>query len=146
MKILSITLLVSTVLGSIGLAGCQTTEEDYYYSGQPRRVVSTEETVYVRRPQWGGDDYRPAPVYRERWSEQRQPRYQEPRYQPQPPRHQPAPPPPPRYQPAPPPPPQHVQPQPQPQQPPPQRRVQPDQDQPPVIAGPNGWNGTRPAR
>lgn len=98
MNILSTTLLVSTVLGSIGLAGCQTTEEDYYYGQQPRRVVTepwdTDETVYVRRPQRWGNDYgydRPAPVYR-----QQQPRYQppppppQPRYQPPPPQSAPA--------------------------------------------------------
>jgi len=98
MKILSITLLVSAALGSIGLAGCQTTEEDYYYGGQPRRVVSerwdSEETVYVRRPQ---------PVYDYGYSRETVYRQPPPRWQ------APPPPPPQRWQAPPPPPQQHWQ-------------------------------------
>ena len=65
MKITSIALLVSAALGSIGLAGCQTTEDDYYYDSSPRVVNRgwVDDSVYVSRPSWRERYDRPAPVY-----------------------------------------------------------------------------------
>lgn len=66
MRVLTTTLLVTTVLGSIGLAGCQTTEDDYYYGDYPqRRVVRTyeDDNVYVRRPNWRYVEDRPSRDY-----------------------------------------------------------------------------------
>lgn len=79
MRVLPITLLVTTVLGSIGLAGCQTTEDDYYYGDRPqRRVVRTyeDDTVYVRRPNWRYVDDRPTRVVTPppRWTPRDEPR------------------------------------------------------------------------
>lgn len=55
MSILKTTLAISAVLATVGLAGCQTTEERVYYSGAP---VYTDPVVVVQTPR-----YRPPPVY-----------------------------------------------------------------------------------
>jgi hypothetical protein len=54
MSVLKSALVVSVLLTTAGLAGCQTTEEQVYYAGTPR--VSTT-VIYDDGPRW-----RPPPV------------------------------------------------------------------------------------
>ena len=51
-------LAAAAVLATLGLAGCQTTEERVYYTSAPAPVASTT-TVYVQ----GQPRYRPQPIY-----------------------------------------------------------------------------------
>lgn len=61
MTLLKTTLVGAALLTTLGLAGCQTTEERVYYEGGPRPVVVDQTVVY------GSPSYRyrrpPPPIY-----------------------------------------------------------------------------------
>lgn len=89
MKTLSIALVLTTALTGLGLAGCQTVDDDGYYDSSYSSPVYSESYVYQdygsyrSAPRYVERSYRPAP----RWSGEHRP--PPPQWQPQRPPHQP---------------------------------------------------------